>query len=347
MLYLTTRDHTEVYTAYRTLGEERGADGGYFVPMHLNPLEQSFINSLKERSFGENVAEILNYFFNARMDDWDVDSTIGRFPVRLVPMSHRIVFAEVWHNPDRSYGRIVRNLTGRIRGVQDSADQPTNWGWMALRVAGLFGVFGELAKANLADANHPVDVAVPTGDFSLPMAAWYARKLGLPIANIVCGCNENGGVWDLLHHGELRTDGMPLVTETPEGDVTVAPELERLIYSVAGRGEVKRFLDAWKSGRPYEPGQAIFEDLRRGVYAGVVSSERMDSIIRSVYNTSAYIMDPYSALAYSGLQDYRTRYSENRTALVISERCASCFPEIVSASLGITPEVLVQRLHLD
>ena len=32
MLYLTTRDHTEVYTAYRTLGEERGADGGYFVP---------------------------------------------------------------------------------------------------------------------------------------------------------------------------------------------------------------------------------------------------------------------------------------------------------------------------
>lgn len=347
MLYITTRDKAEVYTAYRTLSEDRGVDGGYFVPMHLNPLDRDFINTLKDRSFGQNVAEILNHFFNARMDGWDVESTIGRFPVRLVSMSHRIVFAEVWHNPDRDFARIVRNLTSRIRGTQDSTDQPTNWGHMALRIAGLFGVFGELAKEKLVDADHPIDVSVPAADFSLPMAAWYARELGLPIANIVCGCNDNGGVWDLLHHGELRTDGQPMKTPTPEGDWVVAPELERLIYATVGREEVKNFLEACRCGRSYEPAQVLFEDLRRGVYAGVVSMERMDSIIRSVYNTSAYIMDPYSALAYSGLMDYRTRYSENRTAVVISERCAACFPETVAASLGVTPEILNQRLHLD
>lgn len=346
MLYVTTRDKTDAYTAYRTLGENRGSDGGFFIPFQMPKYTPEQIDELKEKSFGQNVADILNLFFSARMDGWDVDFCIGRYPTRLVTMSHRIIFVETWHNPDLDFSRLVRNLSSRIRGIDDTMDEPTNWAGIAVRIAVMFGVFGELAKSKVCGPDHPVDVSVATGDFSVPMAVWYARHMGLPIGNIICGCNDNGGIWDLLHHGELHTDGQAIKTATPQGDLVVPPDLERLIFATLGAEETGRFLDVCAKGRNYNPPQLFFEELRRGMYAGVVSGQRMQSIIRSVYNTSTYIMDPYTALAYSGLQDYRNRYTENRTALVLSERSPVRSGETVSAALGISKEELADRLNL-
>ena len=86
----------------------------------------------------------------------------------------------------------------------------------------------------------PIDIAVPSGNLSQLMAAWYARKMGLPVGTIVCCCNENNGLWKLLHKGELRTDLLAQHTHTPDCDETVPADLERLIYALGIRqvGEV-------------------------------------------------------------------------------------------------------------
>ena len=96
----------------------------------------------------------------------------------------------------------------------------------------------------------------------------------------------------------------------------------------------------------YALNQVFFEELRKGMYAGVVSNARMESIIRTVYNTSTYIMDPYGALAYCGLQDYRNRYAESRPALVLCERSPIHFADTVSRSIGISKEELAERMNL-
>lgn len=346
MLYVTTRGKTDVYTAYRTLGQNRGEDGGFFVPYQMPKMDRDQIQRMQERTFGQNVADVLNLLFNARLDGWDVDFCIGRYPTKLVAMSHRIVFAEVWHNPDLNISRLVRNLSSRIRGTEDTVGDPTNWAQIAVRIAILFGVFGELQRVHLIEPDQSMDVAVSSGDFTGPMAVWYAREIGLPIANIICGCNDNGGIWDLLHHGELHTDAVAEKTLTPAGDHTVPPDLERLIYGTLGAAETEKFLRACEAGRTYRPPELMFENLRRGMYAGVVSDNRMESIIRSFYNTSTYMMDPYSALAYCSLQDYRTRYAETRTALVLSDQSPVHAAPIVARALGISTEELSDRLNL-
>ena len=119
-----------------------------------------------------------------------------------------------------------------------------------------------------------------------------------------------------------------------------------MIFATLGQAETQRFLDACASGRSYGPPEGAFEQLRQGMYAGVISGNRMESIIRSFYNASTYMLDPYSALAYCSLQDYRTRYAENRTALVLSEKCPVHASAIVSKSLGISKEELIDRLNL-
>ena len=87
-----------------------------------------------------------------------------------------------------------------------------------------------------------------SGDFSAPISAVYARQWGAPIGEILCCCNENNEIWNLLSHGQLRTDGVSIPTILPSADVVVPSELERLVYEAGGCEEVERYLDACRRG---------------------------------------------------------------------------------------------------
>lgn len=336
MLYVTTRDNKDAYTAYRTLSENLGPDQGLFLPFQMPKLDREQILALQEKSFSQTVADILNLFFNARLDGWDVDFCIGRYSTKLVPMSHRIMVAEAWHNPDFDFTRIVRNLTSRIRGNHDTGSQPTNWAWISIRISFMFALFGELCRMGMTDADHPIDVAMPSGDFAAPMAVWYAREMGLPIGNIICSCDPDDPAWDLLHHGQMNTDG----------PVPVPSDLERLIYSTMGLRETKRFLDTVAQKKTYVPPKDQFETMRAGMYPAVISWSRRSSIISNVYRTSTYILDPGSAMSYGGLQDYRATAGEARSALILTERSPFLSAETVAKAMGINVDVLKERLNM-
>jgi threonine synthase len=262
-------------------------------------------------------------------------------------MSHRIVVAETWHNPDWDFARIVRNLSGRIRGNDDTEGVPSNWAWIAIRVAVLFGLFGELNRQGLTDIDQTVDIAVTAGDFSAPMAGLYAKQMGLPVGNIICSCNENGSLWDLLHHNELRTDVIAVHTNTPDCDIGTPYGVERLIYDRLGVQESLRFASLCKEGRVYTPNEADFGQLRKGLYAAVVSQKRMESVIYNVYRTNTYLLDPYSALAYGGLQDYRASVGEGRITLLVTERSPICSAATVAKAMGITVQELKDRISME
>lgn len=346
MLYVTTRNKNDAHTAHKTLTADKAPDGGLFVPFQMPSITKEDILALKDKSFGQCVADILNLFFSARLDGWDVDFCIGRYPVKLVPMSHRIVVAETWHNPDWNFSRMVRNLFSRIYGNDDPKDVPSSWAWIAIRIAALFGLYGQLLQQGLITPDTPLDVAVTAGDFSAPMAVWYAREMGLPIGTIICSCNDNGSVWDLLHHGQLRTDTSVIPTSTPLCDVATPSNIERLIYGAAGAAETDAFVHNCEKGSVYTPSEEGYRAIRSGMFAAVVSQNRMDSVIRNVYHTNAYSLDPYAALAYGGLQDYRASAGEAGTTLLITEQSPICSAETVAAAMGVTIQQLKERLNL-
>ena len=346
MLYLTTRNTGDAYTAYRVLGENRGPDGGFYVPIQLPRLTDAQVDALLEAPFEQCVAEILNLFFPARLDGADVEFCVGARPFKLIPMSHRIVIAECWHNPDYDFSRIVRNLSGRVRGVEDSQGRPSSWAWIAVRIAMAAGLLGEFHRVGILERGRPVDVSAPNGDFGAPMALWYAREMGLPIGTIICSCNDNSTLWDLLNHGSVRTDAVAIPTSTPEADFGVPPELERLVYATLGMGQARRLFLAGQRGRPYTVDEDALALLSRGLHAAVVGRERMEAIIRNVYAVNTYLLDPYAALAFGGLQDYRARVGEIRPAVIVAERSPICSAQTVAQILGITVRELRDRLQI-
>lgn len=344
MLYVTTRNNRDAYTAQRALRENRGPDGGLYVPFREPKFAPEQIDALAEKSFNQCVAELLNLLFNTRLTGWDVDFCAGRHSVRLVNMTHRLVVAECWHNVDSEFPRLVRNLTDQIRADRETDTKSGDWAEVGVRIAVLFGICGELMREGIAGREKPYDISVTAGDFSGPISAWYARRWGLPIGNIVCCCNDNSNLWDFICHGQLRTDGVAVKTTTPEGDRVVPSGLERLIYAYGGPAETERYVEVCRRGGTYYVSDALLRELRKGIYVTVTSTPRVSSTIPSVYRTHSYLLAPGSALAYAGLQDYRSRTGESRCAVLLSEQSPDRDAGTVAAALGISAEELKRYL---
>ena len=337
MLYASTRSNRDAYTAQRVLKEKRCPEGGLFVPFRLPASEAISVCALAEKSLNQIISDVLNYFFNTHISSWDVDLCLGRNSVRLEQLNQRIVSLECWHNLAWDFSGMVNRLMGLICSNPD-CEADLDWMEVAVRIAVLFGAFGELMRRDCISADQKVDISVAAGDFSAPMSAWYARYMGLPIGNIICSCNENGGLWDLIHHGYFRTDGVAVQTLTPSSDVIVPCGLERLIHACGGSREAMCYVDAVRRGGSYFPRDLIWKRIADGMFVSVVSGRRMEATIRSAYSTDRYLLSPYAALAYAGLQDYRSKTGETRFALVLSQRSPGLDSDVVSKALNLSEE---------
>lgn len=331
MLYVTTRNKYDTYTVHHAKEYDRSPDGGLFLPFRLPKLNQQELLVLKEQSFCQRVASMLNLFFGAQLTAWDVELCGGKKPVCMVPMSHRILVAETWHNHDLDFAKLEARLTAQICGCEDGEKNTTSWVDIAIRISMLFAIYGELLETEALRVDTVFDAAVATGNFAAPMAVWYAREMGLPIGNIICS-HDDFTVWNLLHQGEVRTDG-----GMPEN-------LERLISAILGVEENLRYCEICAEKRLYTTPLGTLENLRKGMYATIISQDRLVGLIPSVYRMSGYIMGPLTAIAYGGLQDYRAKTGENRLALLMCDRNPLTDGEMVASCMGLTRQELREKL---
>ncbi len=341
MLYVTARDHRDAYTAHRALTQDRADDGGLFAPLHLPRLSDDRIAEWISDSFGSTMAQILNLFFGSGISASQVEFAVGRKPVRLKPLSHRIVFAETWHNPGEDWHWCARRLS-RLLLSRYGKDICSEWMGVAVRIGMLFDAYGQLCRKGIVQMGEPVDASFVSGDFSGPMAARYARELGLPIGEIICCCNENNGLWELLHQGSFSTNAVAVNTPLPEADIAVPASLERLVFACGGTGESAAYLEICRRGGEYVPGEALLKRMKSGLSVSVVGSERTANTVRTVFGTYDYLMDPATALAYAGLLDYRATRGAGRYALVLSPCAPGKFPERTASALKIPVSDLKQ-----
>lgn len=333
MLYVTTRNNLDVFTSAHALQQPYAGDGGCwkpFGPVRFSPEE---IAAFGDISFNAVVALVLNKLFDKKLTAWDVDFCIGRYPVRLNPLANRVTVGEPWHNPQWQFSSMSQRLIALIGG-----EKGEGWADMAVRIAVLFGIYAQMMRSGSVKPGEAMDVAVLSGSFQEPMSAWYARRWGLPIGSIVCCCNENNGVWNLLCHGQMRTDEVSVSTCVPNADVVIPRELERLICECGGIAEMEDYLGCCETGRTYYPDEQTLQALRTGLYVSVVSSHRIAQTVKGVWDSHRYLLSAESALVYSGLQDYRAKKGQLRPAVVMTQASPRMDASFVAEALGVAPE---------
>ena len=345
MLYVTTRVNNDAFTAFRALSENRGPEGGFYVPMRMPYFSGDEIAKLAENSFSQNVANILNLFFGTKLNGYDIELAIGRYPVKEVSLNSRIIVANAWHNPRQRFDRLVSGLKKAIRQSDQINEVPSDWFVIASRIAIMFALWGRLLQNKLIPAHQKIDFAVSSGDFSAFMAAWYARNMGLPLETIICCCTENNGIWNLFHKGTIRTDAQVLHTYTPACDYAIPADLERLIFALSDVEEVRRFCDIYRVGGTYEVAEDMLTRLREGVHIRVVGSKQVASVIPNLYKITGYIADPYTALSYGGLMDYRAVTGSSRHALIVSDESPLFSFDYVCRCMNLEPTEIKSKFE--
>lgn len=339
MLYATTRSKTDSYTAYRVMHEDCASDGGHFIPMRMPQYDLTQIEKITEGSFGDTVAQVLNIFFSARLTGWDIDCCIGKSAVNISAMSHRVLLAELWHNPKGDFSDALDKLFAKICGDTPECS-PSEWARIAIRIAFLFGIYNQLKKQDISC----FDLTVNSGDFSVPMSAWYARKMGLPIDTIICVCNENSAPWDFLHRGELNAGSSVVHTSTQELDVAIPTGLERLVFETLGFDETKKYVECLQRKGVCHIRPDMIKQLSSGMYVSVVGKDRVESVISSVYRSNNCILDPYTAVSYGGLQDYRAKTGESNPTVLLWEKSPLNFLPMVQNATGLTKSGIEKHL---
>lgn len=311
MLYLTTRDQKDAHTAHRTLLSDYAADGGIYLPFQIRCYNKDQRRQLTDRSFGENVAQILNYFFSAQLTGWGVDFAIGRNPMKVAVLGRKIMTAELWHNHDSNYSAVEKNLFRILSNSIEIASTPTEWAKVAIRIAILFGVYGDLLRNGTITASQDFDVVAESGGFFDPIAVLYAKKMGLPIRRvIVCANTNNSSVWDLIHRYEVSTTLLP--EQLKSG-------IERFLYLVYGEEELSSFISACENRRIYEFNPETEIKHLEEVFCVVVSDDRIPGVVSSVARTDNYHIDHKTARAFGAIQDFRAKVGESYLTLVLSE----------------------------
>lgn len=305
MLYVSTRNFNDTHTAHRAFNEERTPGGGFYVPMKLPVFSQEDLAAIKKQSCSETIAQILSLFSGLQIAPWDVECAIGRDFFRFQNIHQKLVFVELWRNPNSEYSYVLSGLYSLLE--KDGAHKtPVGWPRIAIEIAVLFGVYSAIDLS--AEQNY--DFAVNEDDMAGITAVIFAKKMGLPVNFVICACDEESIVWSLTNKNEFSTR-----TEQPA-------YLECFIYSLFGQCEVLSYLVAAEMKCPYcvDEDETDITNKNNNLYSAVVSNSRIETIISGVYSTNQYSIDPNSALAYGSLQDYRAQSGVNRITVIFSKQ---------------------------
>ncbi len=90
------------------------------------------------------------------------------------------------------------------------------------------------AALALGAPDRPVAFAVPTGNFGNVLAAWAARRMGLPIEHLIVASNRNDILARFLADNDMSVRPVE-PSLSPSMDIAVSSNFERLLFELLGR----------------------------------------------------------------------------------------------------------------
>jgi threonine synthase len=228
-----------------------------------------------------------------------------------------------------------RELLAR-HGLELSSANSINWGRLLPQIVYYISAYADLVTRGHCALGSPIDVCVPTGNFGNILAAYYAKRMGAPIARLLCAANANNVLADFLATGVYEISDRRLVkTASPSMDILISSNLERLLYETSGDGGlVQGWMDDLKNRGRFELDPEVFSGLRESLIGDWVGNETCLQTIGRVYHELGYLIDPHTAVAW----EVADRHARDLPMVVVSPAHWAKFPADVMRGLkGFSP----------
>ncbi len=182
-------------------------------------------------------------------------------------------------------------------GYQLVAVNSINWARIMAQIVYYF-----YAALKFIDHNETVSFSVPTGNFGDIYAGYLAKKMGLPIKQLIIATNKNDILHRFISKNQYNLSGLE-ASLSPSMDIMVSSNFERFLFDMfKGDAEkVTNFVTGLSSDiekvskDEWEFAKAIFDSAS-------VDDETTCSVIREVFDSQGYLLDPHTAIGLKAAQ---------------------------------------------
>ncbi len=218
-----------------------------------------------------------------------------------------------------------------------SSANSINWGRLLPQVVYYISSYAELVAAGKIEAGQAIDVCVPTGNFGNILAAWYAKKIGVPIDMLLCASNDNRVLTDFINTGTYDiSDREFILTSSPSMDILVSSNLERQLFELTGRNAeaIRQWMVDLNEKRCFRVDEETFGRVRENFSADSVDNATCLATIRAVLDEHGYLLDPHTAVAFAAAQNLR---GDNPVLIASTAHWAKFGDNVYRALHGIKP----------
>ena len=122
-------------------------------------------------------------------------------------------------------------------------------------------------------------------------------------------------------------------------DILVSSNLERLLFEISGRDyKMIRHMMEKLQGEGYYEIPGFMRERLNDFYGGYASEEETFECINRLYNSSGYVMDTHTAVAYSVYDKYVKETEDITKTIIVSTASPFKFGRSVCSSIGIGTE---------
>jgi len=209
----------------------------------------------------------------------------------------------------------------RLAGVNS-----INWGRVLAQVVYYF-----TAAVSLGAPHRAISFTVPTGNFGDIFAGYIAKKMGLPIADLVVATNRNDILHRTLETGAYTKEGVE-PTISPSMDIQVSSNFERALFDAYGRdgAAVAAQMDDLKKGG-FQISQGAYQMLKDTFKSSRASEDETMAAIKRYHQRHGELLCPHTAV---GVHVAEAHLGATPMITLATAHPAK-FPDAVKAASGV------------
>ena len=218
--------------------------------------------------------------------------------------------------------------------VQLSGVNSINWARIVAQITYYFA-----AAAKLGAPDQALSFSVPTGNFGDIFAGYAAKRMGLPINQLIIASNENDILPRTVETGVYEMKGV-VATSSPSMDIQISSNFERYLFEAADRnaGSVRAMMQSLSNSKRFDLG-ALWPTLKADFAASAASEADVADCIRQTKARNGYVLDPHTACAVVAVN----RIKPGGNTVILATAHPAKFPDAITAITGEHP-VLPGRL---
>ena len=216
-----------------------------------------------------------------------------------------------------------------------SSANSINWGRLVPQIVYYFSAYADMVKNKEIECGDKINFVVPTGNFGNILAAYYAKKMGLPVNKLICASNDNNVLTDFINTGVYDRNREFKKTISPSMDILISSNLERLLYEVTEHDSemINEWMEGLRSDGKYSIDPVTKKKISSDFWAGYSTESETMKTIEAIYKDYNYVVDTHTAVAIDVYDKYVISTGDITKTVIASTASPFKFNESVVKSI--------------